>query len=191
MIELAKIVSSARSATSKLVELSARALGDEASDEQSEAVDQVTFLSPLGLFVMPAVQRSLRALVARVGGPVEAVALALWDKQLEQQPAPVAGETRVYGAGWPEVNLRLLNGLIELRVGSNAGVLKLAPDGGGYADKGVARVGDTVGCGQLTATNGGGTVTFTLIPEGGGAPIVSPTLTISGKITSGSSQVKA
>ena len=191
MLDLVKIVSAARSATSKLVELSARGLGDEASDQQSEAVYQVVHLGPLGLIVMPTVRSTLRALVARVGGPVEAVALALWDKSIAHDPEPDPGETRAYAAGWPKVCVRLLNGLVEIRVGGPTGTVKLAPDGTGYADKNVARVDDSVGCGSVTATNGGGSVMFTFIPEGGGAPIVSTTLTITGKITSGSPRVKA
>jgi hypothetical protein len=211
MIDLMKVVSAARSATSKLVELGARGLGDEASDGQSEAADQIAFLSPLGLLVMPRVQRSLRAIVARVGGPVEAVALALWDKDLTHEPAPSAGETRVYSAGFPGVCLRLLEQLVELRLGGAAGVVKLAPDGAGWRDRSVARVEDTTENGTLTIVAAGATPTFTITatytPPGGGAPLPMGAITITdafmtglagtitvpitGKITSGSSSVKA
>lgn len=210
MIDLMKVVSAARSATSKMVELGARGLGDEARDQQSETVDQVVFLSPLGMLVMPKVQRSLRALVARVGGPVEAVALALWDKGLAHEPAPGAGETRVYSAGFPGVCLRLLEQLVELRLGGAAGVVKLAPDGAGWGDRSVARVDDTTENGTLTIVAAGATPNFTITATytpAGGAPLVvgvinitdafmtafagTITVPIVGKITSGSSSVKA
>ena len=61
-------------------------------------------------------------------------------------------------------------------------------DGG---TKSVARVDDTVGCGAVTATAGGGPVTFTYTPQGGGTPVVSPTLSIEGVITSGNTKLKA
>lgn len=208
MIDLMKVVSAARSATSKLVELGARGLGDEARDQASETVDQVVFLSPLGMLVMPKVQRSLRALVARVGGPVEAVALALWDKALAHDPAPAAGETRVYSAGFPGVCLRLLEQLVELRLGGVAGVVKLAPDGAGWGDRSVARVDDTTGNGSLSLTVATvmGVTTITAVytdangvPSPAGAIAIagavsgsgSITVPITGKITSGTSSVKA
>jgi hypothetical protein len=208
MIDLMKVVSAARSATSRMVELGARGLGDEARDQHSETVDQVVFLSPLGMLVMPKVQRSLRALVARVGGPVEAVALALWDKGLAHQPAPDAGETRVYSAGFPGVCLRLLEQLIELRLGGAVGVVKLAPDGAGWADRSVARVDDTTGNGSLSLTvaTAMGVTTITAVytdangvPSPAGAIAITGavsgsgaiTVPITGKITSGSSSVKA
>lgn len=193
MFDFAKVVSAARSATSKFVELSVRGLGDEDSDQSAEAADQVAFLSPLGLLVMPAVQRSLRALVARVGGPVEAVALALWDKAIAHDPAPSNGETRLFSAQWPKVCVRLLDGLIEIRVGTTTGTVKLAPDGTGYADKNVARVDDDVACGTVTALGvaPGSPIQFVFTPQSGAALPASPTLTIVGKITSGSPRVKA
>lgn len=208
MIDLMKVVSAARSATSKLVELGARGLGDEARDQASETVDQVVFLSPLGMLVMPKVQKSLRALVARVGGPVEAVALALWDKALAHDPAPAAGETRVYSAGFPRVCLRLLEQLVELRLGGTAGVVKLAPDGAGWRDRSVARVDDTTGNGSLSLTvaTAMGVTTITAVYTDANG-VISPagaiaiagavsgsgsiTVPITGKITSGTSSVKA
>lgn len=58
--------------------------------------------------------------------------------------------------------------------------------------RGVARINDSVGSGTVTATCAAapGPVMFTFIPEGGGPPVVSPTLTIAGKITSASPKVK-
>lgn len=210
MLDLMKVVSAARSATSRLVELSTRGLGDEGSDEQSEAADQVTFLSPLGLLVMPAARRSLRALVARVGGPVEAVAVALWDKQLEHDPAPENGETRLFAAGSPKTCVRLFGGVIEIRLGSNTGVLKLAPDSTNYQNKSIARVDDTTANGTLTIVAAGASPNWTLtatytdasgVPSPAGAIAVTSafisafagtiTVPITGQITSGASQVKA
>ncbi len=193
MLDFLKVVSAARSNTSKFVELGTRGLGDEASDQRAEAVDQVSFLSPLGLLVMPKVQSTLRALAARVGGPVEAVALALWDKAVAHDPAPENGETRLWSAAWPKVCVRLLDGLIEVRVGAPTGTVKLAPDGTGYMDKNVARVDDDVACGTVTAVSAapGNPVQFVFTPQGGAPLPPSPTLTIVGKITSGSPRVKA
>ncbi len=209
MLDFLKVVSAARSNTSKLVELGTRGLGDEASDQRAEAVDQVSFLSPLGLLVMPKVQSTLRALAARVGGPVEAVALALWDKAVAHDPAPENGETRLWAAAWPKVCVRLLDGLIEIRVGAPTGTVKLAPDGTGYMDKSVARVDDTTANGTITfacATAGSGvaiTGTYTdafgvTTPLAGTIAIAGAvtgsgglTMPITGKITSGSPRVKA
>lgn len=193
MLDFLKIVSARRSSESKLVELGARGLGEEASDDGAEALDQVALLSPLGMLVMPKVQSTLRALVARVGGPVEAIALALWDKAITHDPTPQNGETRVFAAEWPKVCVRLFNGLIELRVGGPTGTVKLAPDGTDYADKNVARVDDTVGCGTVTAAGvaPGNPILFVFTPQGGAPLPPSATLTITGKITSGSPRVKA
>lgn len=59
--------------------------------------------------------------------------------------------------------------------------------------KGVARLDDAVGSGTVTATTppGGGPVTFTHVPEGGGPPVVGLTLTIGGKVTAASTVVKS
>jgi hypothetical protein len=65
---------------------------------------------------------------------------------------------------------------------------------GAGATKEVARKGDSVNAGTLTGTTpvGGGAVTFTYVPAGGGAPVVSLTAAMTGgKITSGSSKIKA
>ena len=211
MFELFKVVASELSSAAKLVVLNARGLGDEEEDDtESEAADEVAHLSPLGLLVMPHVRASLRTLVARIGGPVELAAVALWDKAIAHSPAPEVGETRVYAAKWPGVCVRLLDGLIELRVGAPAGVVKLAPDGAGWANKSVARVDDTTGNGTLTIVGGGaagaGTLTATYVDANGlSTPVgvitvtdpslvsIAGTITvpISGKITSGSSSVKA
>ena len=210
MLDFLKIVSAARSESSKFVELGTRGLGEESSDQDAEAVDQVAFLSPLGLLVMPKVQRSLRALAARVGGPVEAVALALWDKAVAHDPAPENGETRLWSAAWPLVCVRLLNGLVEVRVGDPTGTVKLAPDGTDYADKNVARVDDTTANGTLTLVAAGAGSTWTItatytdangVPSAAGAITITSafisalagtiTVPITGKITSGSPRVKA
>lgn len=56
--------------------------------------------------------------------------------------------------------------------------------------KPIARVDDDVSCGTVSASaSPAGVVTFTFTPEGGGPPVVSPTLTITGKITSGATKV--
>ena len=60
---------------------------------------------------------------------------------------------------------------------------------GGTAN--VARVGDRVDCGTVTAAAGATAVTFTWTPPGGGAPVVSPTLDITALIESGAAKVKA
>lgn len=211
MFDLFKVVASELSSSAKLVLLNGRGLGDEdEGDTESEAADEIAHLSPLGLLVMPNVRKSLRALVARIGGPVELAAIALWDKAIAYDPAPQAGETRVYAAKWPGVCVRLLDGLVEIRVGGAGGAVKLAPDGAGWADKNVARVDDTTANGTLTLAAAGATPSFTLTatytPEGGVPTPVgvisindptmvsftgTVTVPITGKITSGSSSVKA
>ncbi len=210
MLDFLKIVSAVRSESSKFVELGTRGLGEESSDQDAETVDQVAFLSPLGLLVMPKVQRTLRALAARVGGPVEAVALALWDKAVAHDPAPENGETRLWSAAWPLVCVRLLDGLVEVRVGSPNGTVRLAPDGTGYVDKNVSRVDDTTANGTLVIVAAGASPNFTITAtytDANGAPSPAGVITvqsafitsftgtitvpITGKITSGSPRVKA
>lgn len=68
---------------------------------------------------------------------------------------------------------------------------ELVFDGG---SQGVARISDSVDGGTVTATAlfGGSPIVFTYIPSGGGAPVVSQTMLMTGgKITSGSSKLKA
>lgn len=61
----------------------------------------------------------------------------------------------------------------------------------GSGDKPVARVDDSVACGTVTATAppGGGPVQFIYTPQGGAPMAPSTTLTITGKITSGSPRI--
>lgn len=56
--------------------------------------------------------------------------------------------------------------------------------------RGVARINDSVGSGAVTAIAGPNPVTFTFVPEGGGPPVISATLTIVGKITTASEKLK-
>lgn len=76
--------------------------------------------------------------------------------------------------------------------------IEIKPSGGmnlgAGATKGVARQQDSVDAGTLsgTAPPGGGPVTFTYVPSGGGPPVVGVTaLLTGGKITSASGSVKA
>lgn len=57
----------------------------------------------------------------------------------------------------------------------------------------VARQTDPVGCGTLsgTAPGGGGPVTFTFTPQGGGVPVVGTSVALPGKITGGAAGFKA
>ena len=207
-MDLFKITAAAFSSTAKSVLLSARGLGDETDDASAEPADDVFYPGPLGLLVIPVARRTLKALVARIGGPTEMLALGLWDKAITHAVAAVRGETRLFGAGWPAICVRLLDGAIELRVGTG-GAVKLAPDGAGWANKNVARVDDTTANGTITfvcATAGPGvaiTGTYTdangvTTPLSGSLAIAglvtgsgTMTIPVSGKITSGSSSVKA
>jgi hypothetical protein len=56
--------------------------------------------------------------------------------------------------------------------------------------KEVARKDDSVVIGTLAGANGGGAVTFTFTPSGG-APIASALITLTGKISTGATGVKA
>lgn len=76
----------------------------------------------------------------------------------------------------------------------------LFPDGSSSVEvifeggtKKVARVDDTVDFGTLsgTAPSGGGPVTFTWTPPGGGTPVVGVSINPIGKITSGAAKLKA
>lgn len=96
---------------------------------------------------------------------------------------PAATRLRLWWDSWD--SSRPIAGLFD----SGSPVTEIAFDNG---TKAVARVDDTVDCGTLsgTAPGGGGPVTFTYTPPGG-APVVSTTVSLSGKITSGNTKFKA
>ena len=182
MFERFKIVREGIDATSKLLHLGLRSLGDEGDDTDATGDEAGVFFPQLGVAVRPSlarvegrVRRTLRALGVIDGDDV--VILKLWDKQ--NTPTDLSeGETRVYSAANIARVIRLLSDAITLE----APTLKL----GASATKGVAREGDTV---RVTIPSG---TTFTGTVAGNPATFTtSAPVVCDGTITSSSSKVKA
>jgi hypothetical protein len=136
-----RVVGAAISSAADRAHLQLRGVGMDGDDSGSEPVDDAVHVQPLGLFARAVVARSLRAIGWRDGDDVHV--LAVWNKQIAQDPAVSSGETRVYSVGAPKVCLRLGPVDIELRVNVD-GFVKLAADAADYAGKSVARVDDKV-----------------------------------------------
>lgn len=138
------------SAKHKLQSFQTRGLGRTGDEAGRERDDDVPLLAQLGVLARPVVRRGLRALGLVDGSNV--TLLGLFDRAISHETAPAAGETRVYATGAPKVCVRLLGGLLEIRV-ETGGVVKIAPDvgeaqlapgGAEYAGQSVARNGDIV-----------------------------------------------
>lgn len=159
-----------------------------APDAERERDNDVPFLGQLGIAVRPIVRRSLRALGYVDRGTDETRILALFDRAIAHATAVASGETRVYATGAPKVCVRLLGGLIEIRV-DTGGELRLAPDATGYQGKSVARVDDNVNAvASLTAWFTAANVKLnTIIPM---TPMPVAPVTI-GTISTGAPAVKA
>lgn len=147
-----RVVGAAISSAADRAHLQLRGVGMDGDDEGSEPVDDAVHVQPLGLFARAVVARSLRAIGWRDGDDVHV--LALWNKQIAQDPAVDSGETRVYAVGAPKVCLRLGPVNIELRV-NVSGEVQLASDAADYAGKSVARVDDKVRTDFYAETDGG------------------------------------
>lgn len=161
-----RVVGAAISSAADRAHLQLRGVGMDGDDAGSEPVDDAVHVQPLGLFARAVVARSLRAIGWRDGDDVHV--LALWNKQIAQDPAVDSGETRVYAVGAPKVCLRLGLLDIELRLGGGAGYVLLAPDAGSdYAGKSVARVDDKVRTDFYAETDGGKVVHLYCRTDGG------------------------
>lgn len=181
----------ARSAVHRLQSYQTRGHGQTGDDAGSERDDDVPFVGqPIGFASRPIVRRGLRAL-GLVGDDDSVSLLAMIDRAVSHATDVGEGEARVYSPQTPAVCVRLLDGLIEIRINAT-GELRLAPDAGDYAGKSVARVDDAVNVGTLTGTAppGGGAVVFTFTPAGG-SPVVNATASLTGKVAAGAAKVKA
>lgn len=194
-----RVVGAAISSAADRAHLQLRGVGMDGDNEGSEPVDDAVHVQPLGLFARAVVARSLRAIGWRDGDDVHV--LALWNKQIAQDPAVDSGETRVYAVGAPKVCLRLGPVNIELRV-NVSGEVRLAPDAADYADQPVVRVGDDVACGRLVTVGadrdlywlppGAGFGGWVAIPNIGAPPTLAATGTaITAEASTGAAKVKA
>lgn len=205
MISFWRVVQTYLGSKARVITAKLRGIGNEGdSDEQSETVDQCEVLQPLGLMSRPVVTATTEAVGIRLDDQV--VALHVVDKALPALDVAV-GETRLYGAGEPTARVKLkADGNIEADAKA-AGTINL-----NSGTKGVARLDDTVGGGQLigeafldggtqrirlkyTDKAGTTTVLISFHFDGGGSLIPGDTIVntanILEKITSASTTVKA
>lgn len=128
-----------------------RGLG-QSGDVARESGDGTRFYGQLGLAVRPVIAAGLEMLSLLDEKRDEYVGIALLQRHTTHETAVASGETRVYATGAPKVCVRLLGGLIEIRVeaggvikvGADEGEVQLAPGAGTYAGQSVARNGDLV-----------------------------------------------
>lgn len=170
-----------RSAVHRLQSYQTRGYGQTGDDAGSERDDDVPFVgAPIGFVSRPVIRRGLRAL-GLVGDDDSVSLLAMIDRAVSHATDVGEGEARVYSPQTPAVCLRLLDGLIELRI-NTSGEVRLAPDAGDYAGKSVARVDDAV---QVTIPAGSFLVTAS-------AGVLNPSpIVVTGKINVGAAKVKA
>lgn len=132
-----------RSAVNRLQSYQTRGHGQTGDDATSERDDDVPFVgAPIGFVSRPIVRSGLRAL-GLVGDDDSVSLLAMIDRAISHATDVGEGEARVYSPQTPAVCIRLLDGLVEIRVNAT-GTLKLAPDSPNYANASVARNGDIV-----------------------------------------------
>lgn len=194
-----KVLMAVYGATSRLLELQLRGVGDQADDDSAEPTDRAPLLQPYGLAVLPKIDdprtSKVQAWVAQDGD--QPVASAAWDKS--RTPIDLdAGETRLYAVGTITNVLRLLVNAIELE----AGTIRL----GAGATKKVNREGDPIRPGTLTIGATSSTLTIAYAEPDGGAshsvnigiagmatftPADPTTITLGGKTGAGSSSVLA
>jgi len=170
-----------RSAVNRLQSYQTRGYGQTGDDAGSERDDEVPFIGqPIGFVSRPVIRRGLRAL-GLVGDDDSVSLLAMIDRAVSHATDVGEGEARVYSPQTPAVCLRLLDGLIELRI-NTSGEVRLAPDAADYKGESVARKTDFV---QVTIAPG------TVVVGGSGTVLNALPITLSGEITSGALKVKA
>lgn len=168
-----------RSAVHRLQGYSVRGYGTTGGD--GEQHDDAPFIGqPIGFASRPTIRAGLRAL-GLVAEDDSVSLLALVDRAISHATEIASGETRVYASSEPRVCVRLLGGLIEIRVNAS-GEIRLAPDAGDYKGEAVARKTDDV---QVTIAPG------TVVVGGSGTVLNAVPITLSGVITSGATKVKA
>lgn len=173
-----------------------RGLG-QSGDVARESGDGTRFYGQLGLAVRPVIAAGLEMLSLLDEKRDEYVGIALLQRHTTHETAVASGETRVYATGAPKVCVRLLGGLIEIRVesggvikvGADEGEVQLAPGGGGtYAGESVARNTDLVNASAaLTAWFTSATTKLNALP-GAATPVAPITL---GAIVGSTSRAKA
>ncbi len=166
----------------------ARGIGQSGgTDAQRQRIDGTRFYGQLGVAVRPVISAALEMLSLFDEHADEYVGIALLDRGTSHAEPVSSGETRLYAAGAPNVCVRLLGGLVEIRV-HTGGVLKLAPDSPNYADQSVARNGDAVNAATaLTAWFTSATAKLNALP---GSPTPTAPITI-GVIAGSAADVKA
>lgn len=139
--------------TGALSGFQARGLGQSGGDDaQRQRIDGTRFYGQLGIAVRPVIAAGLEMLSLFDEKADEYVGIALLNRGTSHETAVSSGETRVYAAGAPKVCVRLLGGLVEVRVETgglvkvapDVGEVQLAPGGAEYAGQSVARNGDIV-----------------------------------------------
>jgi len=152
------------------------------ADTARERINAAPMVNPPGFVSRPVIRAGLRAL-GLIREDESVTLLGLFDRAISHAVDVASGEARVFSPQTPAVCIRLLDGLIEIKINAT-GELRLAPDaadykgapGAGRPEAVRARVGPAPG---LFGVKGG-----TGIPNGG--PI-----TLGGPIPNGALKVKA
>lgn len=187
-LNIYEVVRAGISSVTGLREFQVRSMGAEGNDPSAAVIDSVQSVEPLGVSSNPAAKRSLRTLAYQLGKQL--VSIAAWDKGA--RPAGLAvGEIRFHALRVLTACLRYLDDGSGFLTSDYANGKDMVVNGGSAK---VAREGDSVDGGTITATvaTAPGPVTFIYTPAGGGTPVTSTTLTLSGgKITAGAANFKA
>lgn len=160
------------------------------ADTARERINAAAVVSPPGFVSRPVIRAGLRAL-GLIREDDSVTLLGLFDRAISHAVEVATGEARVFSPQTPAVCIRLLDGLIEIKL-NTTGELRLGPDtGASYAAQSVARNTDAVNAdGSLTAWHTAVTAKLNAPGPvvGGGIPTAPITI---GTITGSTSKVKA
>lgn len=120
------------------------------ADTARERINAAAVVSPPGFVSRPVIRAGLRAL-GLIREDDSVTLLGLFDRAISHAVEVATGEARVFSPQTPAVCIRLLDGLIEIKlgtgtikVGTDTGEVQLSPGTAGYTGASVARNGDLV-----------------------------------------------
>jgi len=152
------------------------------ADTARERINAAPMVNPPGFVSRPVIRAGLRAL-GLIREDESVTLLGLFDRAISHAVDVASGEARVFSPQTPAVCIRLLDGLIEIKINAT-GELRLAPDAADYKGEPVARKTDDV---QVTIAPG---TVLVGVTGATGIPNAGP-ITLVGTITNGALKVKA
>jgi hypothetical protein len=152
-------------------------------EDEEDAQLAVRRVAPWGVAGRPPAG-VLAAVVHALGGAASGLLVGVWTNRYGPQSLET-GETALYCSATGTTVKLDKDGNVLITAGAGASV---TVNGGSQR---VARAGDPVDGGTVTATVGGAPVTFSYVPSGGGAPVVGSSVTLNGgRITDGAPNFK-